>query len=977
MLIVFTASGFAGLIYESIWSHYLKLFLGHAAYAQTLVLAIFMGGMAIGAWGASRMSSRFGDLLLAYAVIEALIGVSSLVFHDVFVAVTELAFERVIPSLGSPAAVYAFKWTLAAVLILPQSVLLGATFPVMTGGVLRLRPERAGYVVAMLYFTNSLGAAAGVLASGFYFIAAAGLPGTLVAAGMVNLAVAVAAILLRKVAREGGAEQVAPAPAAPVPAVPRLKLLLVVAALTGASSFMYEIGWIRMLSLVLGSSTHSFELMLSAFILGLAFGGLAIRRWIDLSDPLRLLGWVQVAMGIAALATLPVYASSFQIMQNAMRALAPTEGGYTAFHIVSHAICLAVMFPAAFCAGMTLPLITTALLRGGAGERAIGQVYAANTAGAIVGVAVAVHAGIVFLGLKGLIVAGAVIDLALGVVLLGAATGGRRPAYGAAAIAAVAVIAAIAGVQLDAHRMASGVFRTGTLLQDKEQVVAQFDGKTATISVTGTDGVFALRTNGKSEGAIRLGPGAPLDDELMMTLIGALPQFYAPQARQAAIIGFGTGLTTHVLLASPHLEAVDTIEIEPVVLAASRQFRPRTARAFEDPRGRVHFDDAKTYFAAQQKRYDVIISEPSNPWVSGVSGLFSREFYRNTRRYLGDHGLLFQWVHVYEMTPPLVATIIGALAENFEDYELWLANHGDMIVVAVPKGRLPRFDAAAFGNPALRAELERFNIRNLDDLLLHRIGGRSVLGPYYAIYRVPANSDFAPVLDLNAAFARFLRQQADDMPRLMEAPIPVLELFDRPRMQQPDPSRLSPGAHPGLRRSARTKQAELAELYLRTGKAAALDIVPPALASNLALLRAALIDCRLDVPPTTLQRALVQVAGALNPHLLAESRRALWKRLSASTCSSAAGARMWLSLFSAVAAEDATAITTAAGKLLQVDLSPELAPYAVAAHMTGLLLANDGTGALRTFDQHRLRLGFDPEAWDPVLRLLVGRASGR
>src|SRR5262245_41332160 len=145
LFLLFTASGFAGLIYESIWSHYLKLFLGHAAYAQTLVLAIFMGGMAAGAWLASRCSSRWKDLLLAYALIEAAIGVISLVFHPLFVAATAFAFDSVVPALGSPLAVQIFKWSLAAALILPQSVLLGMTFPLMTGGVLRVAPARSGY----------------------------------------------------------------------------------------------------------------------------------------------------------------------------------------------------------------------------------------------------------------------------------------------------------------------------------------------------------------------------------------------------------------------------------------------------------------------------------------------------------------------------------------------------------------------------------------------------------------------------------------------------------------------------------------------------------------------------------------------------------------------------------------------------------------------------------------------------------------
>src|SRR5512137_1937636 len=167
LFLVFAVSGFSGLIYESIWTHYLKLFLGHAAYAQTLVLAIFMGGMAVGAALAGRWSDRTADLLRAYAVTEAVVGLAALAFHPIFVAAVEGSYASVLPRLGSPVAVDAYKWSLAAALILPQSVLLGATFPLMTAGVIRRFPEGPGRSVAMLYFTNSVGAAAGVLVSGF------------------------------------------------------------------------------------------------------------------------------------------------------------------------------------------------------------------------------------------------------------------------------------------------------------------------------------------------------------------------------------------------------------------------------------------------------------------------------------------------------------------------------------------------------------------------------------------------------------------------------------------------------------------------------------------------------------------------------------------------------------------------------------------------------------------------------------------
>jgi len=140
---LFTLSGFTGLIYESVWSHYLKLYLGAAAFAQSFVLAAFMGGLALGAWLASRWSSRLKNLLAAYGWIEAAIGVAALVFHETYVVLTQASLDRVIPALGSPDAVEIFKYALCAVLIVPQTVLLGMTFPLLSGAVIRREPNRA------------------------------------------------------------------------------------------------------------------------------------------------------------------------------------------------------------------------------------------------------------------------------------------------------------------------------------------------------------------------------------------------------------------------------------------------------------------------------------------------------------------------------------------------------------------------------------------------------------------------------------------------------------------------------------------------------------------------------------------------------------------------------------------------------------------------------------------------------------------
>ncbi|MFV2058073.1 MAG: fused MFS/spermidine synthase, partial [Thiohalomonadales bacterium] len=301
--IIFAISGFSGLIYESIWSHYLKLFLGHAAYAQTLVLAIFMGGMAIGAWACAKYSGRWRNLLLYYAAVEALIGVAAIAFHPVFDQTVQFAYSSLLPSMESSEAAGIAKWLIAALLILPQSILLGTTFPLMTAGLIRRFPDDSGKTIGMLYFSNSIGAFFGVLVSGFLLIAWLGLPGTIIFAGILNI---ILAITVWRLSADQGQEQKKTQAS---PAIARNSVffgLVAVAALTGAASFIYEIVWIRMLSLVLGSSTHSFELMLSAFILGLALGGLWIRHNIHrLRNLIKSLAIIQLAMGLLALATLP------------------------------------------------------------------------------------------------------------------------------------------------------------------------------------------------------------------------------------------------------------------------------------------------------------------------------------------------------------------------------------------------------------------------------------------------------------------------------------------------------------------------------------------------------------------------------------------------------------------------------------------------------------------------------------------------
>ena len=487
LTLVFILSGAAGLIYESIWSRYLGLFVGHSAYAQVIVLVIFLGGMSLGATIASKRSERLAEPLLWYAIVELVVGLLGLVFHDVFGAVSTLAYDSIFPALAGGPMLVVVKWTIAALLILPQSVLLGATFPLMTAGLIRRLgrdhndPAAAsGRVIGVLYFANSIGAAVGVLVAGFWLIGAVGLQGTLLTAALVNILVAVATYVALQAMRssetgtgetepdeieaamdaavlgapdadlaEGHSRLPTPVVATVVTSPPGLDLwtlLLGVSFGTAVASFIYEIAWIRMLALVLGSATHAFELMLSAFILGLALGAFWIRRRADSErDPVRLLGVVQFAMGAAAIATLAVYGSSFHWMAGLTEALDENAAGYRLYNLARYGIALAVMLPPTFCAGVTLPLITRMLLGAGHGERAIGAVYAWNTLGSIVGVAAAALWLMPLLGLKLLLIAGGAIDIALGVLLLWKRAQSRPETKGAAALAAAAGALLIVG----------------------------------------------------------------------------------------------------------------------------------------------------------------------------------------------------------------------------------------------------------------------------------------------------------------------------------------------------------------------------------------------------------------------------------------------------------------------------------------------------------------------------------------------------
>jgi spermidine synthase len=983
--LIFTLSGFSGLIYESIWTHYLKLFLGHAAYAQTLVLAIFMGGLALGSWLCSRYSVRWKNLLIGYAAAEGAIGLFALVFHNTFDHAVRISYASVIPNLHGVEIVRIYKWTLSTLMILPQTILLGMTFPLMSAGIIRLSPQNPGRTISLLYFTNSIGAAVGVLVSGFALVRLIGLPWTIRTAGLINILLAILVWLLTR----GQAEE--------VPFVEDVRdrtkeyatrgwyrFFLFASLVTGTASFIYEIGWIRMLNLVLGSSTHAFELMLSAFILGLAFGALWIQRRIDrISDPVRFFTMVQIAMGLLALSTLFLYGRTFNVMEWILKTVHRTDTGYIIFNFSMSSIAMTIMLPATFCAGMTLPLITYILIKKGQGERSIGAVYATNTVGAIIGMAFAIHFGMPVLGLRRLITVGAGLDMSLGLLLMWSASGyvSKRVRAVVTFLCICAVASILFLVKFDSYKMASGVFRTGKLITERDgELIFHKDGKTATVSsFRFANGNVTVSTNGKVDAGINMStrPDAKaFPDEPTMILLGALPMAFHPQAAEVAAVGFGSGLTTQTLLSNPRIKRVDTVEIEKYMIEASNNFRPRVELAYSDPRSKIYIDDAKTFFSVHHKKYDIIISEPSNPWVSGVAGLFSEEFYRQVNNHLKTDGLFVQWLQLYEIDIRLVISVLKAIASSYPDFVVYAATEGDMIIIARKNGVMSGPDYNVLAIPSIAEALKRINIEGMQDIDIRMIGDKKFLRELIESFPVRANSDYYPVLDQNAARTRFLRANAQDLLDLSHLLLPALDLLAGVHPSQ-ETTHITPSDvfYPSKFAYA---SAALRDYCLKGNFDRQDEIIPVKIRENILKFKQGFCDCRPG--PDQIQRffslynASVMMTSYLEPRELDD----IWEKVGSGPCAITLSAteKNWVALFKALGDRDAPAMVSIAKTILdnEMQLPRAAEKYLVAAGMTGSLMQGDKQEAYNLWTTFRSDI-FDANEPDLLFRMLAAKSG--
>jgi spermidine synthase len=731
----FFLSGGAALVFEVVWTRLLLLEFGATSLAVATVLAAFMGGMALGSAWAPRLLRGGRDPLLVYGLLEAWAGLFG------------LATPALLGALAAGPPLLRFGASLIA--LLPATAAMGASLPVLAAALGRSEAS-AGSLVGRLYAVNTAGAVAGPLLATFVLFPGLGLSRALQAAALADVAVGIAILALRRrLALSSATAPAADAPrskARPEGRPGRDAPLLLALAVSGASSMAYEVAWSRTLSLVYGSSVYGVSIMLSTFLLGLAAGS-ALASAALRARPARPTGqacaWLLA--GSAAFAVLSLFVAKLLPM-SFLQIYGSLPASSLALAVAQLAVAGLLMAPATLCLGAMLP----AAVGAGEGDEAlperVARLYTGNLVGATAGTVLAAGLLIGSVGIETSVrwAAAAALLTAGGLFLRPLKVEGAIPAL-AAAILVVALdpgwqpVAKTFGLYTDPGGYARFDGDTLRSLLAAHKGLYLRDGPTATVAVQEVEGYRILKINGKTDASN--GPG----DTRTQLLLGHLP-LLAAEARRVAVVGWGSGVTVGAVL-THGVESVDAFEIEPAVVEASRYFEPENGKPLDDPRVRLVLGDARSEL---QRRgpYDVIISEPSNPWITGVANLFTADFFALAAERLAPEGVLCQWFHLYGMseaaTRSLVATFRSVMPHTLV--------FGGRDLLLVGSRRPLRFDiarmAALLEKPAVRASLERIQVRYPLDLLIElRLddqGARAFAGD------APLNTDDNMLLELLA-----------------------------------------------------------------------------------------------------------------------------------------------------------------------------------------------------------------------------------
>jgi spermidine synthase len=696
---LFFLSGATGLIYQLLWVRVLYQSFGSTIQSITTVVAAYMGGLGLGAWVLGRVADRARRPAVLYGWLEIAIAVFGMISplvlglaHWIYIGT---AGALALDSGGGWAASVALRFGLAALVLLIPTTLMGATLPVLTRA---LMGEDRGLLkpsLGRLYGLNTLGAMAGTALAGFFLIEFVGVRASLWGTAALNLAIGVAAILFAK--EQGAADPGRQPGEEPIPARDHLHTgALILLGLTAFAALLNEIAWTRVLVMIVGGSTYAFTLILLVFLLGIGLGSVIVaRRSMPRADTAASAALAQGITGIGAAALflffgfLPSYIITvFQIgdLSAASRLV-----------LMGVAVGAVVLIPA-IGMGMTFPLLTDLTARSRQARGAdVGAAYALNTAGSILGAVLTGFVLVVALGTQATLRAGLVINGLAALVLAilaarGVAEGSaedrrlRIRVLTAGGLGMLALLSAVAapgwstrlidlGPTIYAREPMDKAARQRFLEHRGVRQLSFREGPNATVSVWEGESGRSLRVNGKVDASDR----GDMDTQIM---IGLAPIVAHPSARSAFLIGQGTGVTTRVLASVPGMTRVKVVEIEPAVLEMDSLFHGVNDTVLSRPNVRVVVDDARSALQLDSERYDVIVSEPSNPWVAGIATLYTPEFFRIAKSRLAEDGIFCQWIQLYQLPLPIVAGIVRSLRDVFPHVNVWFGSTSDLVVLA-------------------------------------------------------------------------------------------------------------------------------------------------------------------------------------------------------------------------------------------------------------------------------------------------------
>ncbi len=704
---LFLLSGAAALAYEVVWVKLLTLQFGSAAWSISTVVASFMAGLGAGGAWAGRRADRIQRPLRAYALLElgiAFFGAASVPLLENISRILDPFYQL---TDGYFALFLLLQFLLSFAMLAVPTFLMGASLPLLIVAVSKEEAFRRS--VALFYGINTLGAAVGTLVTGIILLPAIGISAAVWVAVVTGVVVAGGAMLLdRRIGPRAAAVEHQRSASTP-------RLLLAALAIAGCLGLFYQIAWTRLLIPVVGSSVYAFTIILTTVLLGIGVGSLlaAIPSFRESAC------WRAVAITMG-LGSCSVLAGLFAVneLPRMFTAMAQGTGDRTWLLFLSQGtLAASIVFIPACCMGAALPL-GIAAWRNEVGSRgwAVGGMYAANTIGAIVGSVLAGFAFLPWLGATGLIRFGATLGMVVAVVLfLWDRTSPRRQRLGWASLCAALLAAfAFALPQTNTKNLQQGVFRRLQASEDRTPIKSSMlyarEGTNATVTVFRTRNSTVLKVNGKADAST----GADMASQY---LLGHLPMFLHPRPQEVCIIGYGSGATVYATATHPNVTAVDVVEIEQAVLDASEYFASVNQGVLEDRRVKLYTEDGRNFLRHQKKSYDVILSQPSNPWIAGVSALFTAEYYRAASVRLKPDGLFCQWMQAYETSAETVRVVLNTLASEFPYVTVFRVS-ADLICVAshAPIAGSAQRYAEHFLLPAVRNSLRRIQIETPFDL---------------------------------------------------------------------------------------------------------------------------------------------------------------------------------------------------------------------------------------------------------------------